>query len=298
MEFHRDNLKTSLSLTEQGAGNLLLPFNGTRIPGSKESIEMQKFITSYFTDVLRNEWSLETDSFEENGFNFTNLALTPIQGDSYLVLAVHYDTKIEPRGFTGAVDSGASCAILMYVAKFIDHVLTLDRDLLDPLLDGSIGLKIVFFDGEEAINQWAPDDSIYGSRHLAEKWDKLGVLGKIDLFVLLDLLGSKEQLPVHSYYRSSHSRYTALSQIEDLVGGTEAKWLDPTEAKYLQRKDPIIDDDHRPFHEAGIPILHLIPLPFPSTWHTLEDDFEHLDELSIQKWAFMMSQFVLDYLQS
>ncbi|QLL33920.1 hypothetical protein HG536_0F02450 [Torulaspora globosa] len=297
-EFHKNNLRNSLSVAEQSASNLLRHFNGTRVPGSKESKEMQDFIKKYFRDVLNNDWSVETDSFEENGFNFTNLVFTPMHGESYLVIAAHYDTKIDPPGFIGAMDSGASCAVLLYVAKFIDHILTVDKDLLEPLLLGSqVGLKIVFFDGEEAINQWGPYDSIYGSKHLARKWEKLGILNSIDLFVLMDLLGSKEQQPVHSYYRSSHRHYAALSQIEDWIGGTQTKWLDPAERKYVQLNDPIIDDDHRPFYEAGVSILHLIPFPFPATWHTLDDDFDNLDEGSIQKWALMMSQFVLDFLR-
>lgn len=296
-EFHRNNLRTSLSIRELSASNLLLPFNGTRVPGSKESKELQDFIKRHFRDVLNNDWPLEIDSFEENGFNFTNMVFTPIHGESYLVIAAHYDTKIDPPGFVGAIDSGASCAILLYVAKFFDHIMTVDRDLLEPLLDSQVGLKIVFFDGEEAIDQWGPNDSIYGSKHLARKWEKLGILSKIDLFVLMDLLGSRERRPVHSYYRSSHRHYTALSQIEDLISGMQPKWLDPAESKYVELNDPIIDDDQRPFYEAGVSILHLIPFPFPSTWHTLDDNFDNLDEGNVQKWALMMSQFVFDFLR-
>lgn len=28
----------------------------------------------------------------------------------------------------------------------------------------------IFFDGEEAFDTWGPTDSIYGARHLADKW--------------------------------------------------------------------------------------------------------------------------------
>ncbi|KAF8919096.1 hypothetical protein BGZ58_004700, partial [Dissophora ornata] len=31
-----------------------------------------------------------------------------------------------------------------------------------------------------------------------------------------------------------------------------------------------VDDDHRPFLEKGVPILHIIPTPFPYVWHTLD----------------------------
>ena len=31
-------------------------------------------------------------------------------------------------------------------------------------------LQIVFFDGEEAFGDWTASDSLYGSRHLAQRW--------------------------------------------------------------------------------------------------------------------------------
>jgi hypothetical protein len=31
-------------------------------------------------------------------------------------------------------------------------------------------LQLIFFDGEEAFKEWTSTDSIYGSRHLAQKW--------------------------------------------------------------------------------------------------------------------------------
>ena len=33
-----------------------------------------------------------------------------------------------------------------------------------------VSLQFVFFDGEEAFVDWTSTDSIYGARHLAEKW--------------------------------------------------------------------------------------------------------------------------------
>lgn len=295
-EYHKQRLPLSLSLKSSGVENILLPFNGTRTPGSPGSMKIQNFIKKFFSDRLDNEWSLEIDSFHERGFNFTNLVFTPFHGEQYLVLAAHYDTKIEPEGFIGATDSGASCAILLYIAEFIDTVLTREQNLLDPLLlVGNLGLKIVFFDGEEAIEKWTREDSIYGAKHLAGKWENQGLLDRIDLFVLLDLLGSEEQLPVHSYHRSSHPAYQLLSKIEHTVSKKKDRRLDPEEQQYLH-SDPFLDDDHRPFYEAGIPVLHLIPFPFPSKWHTLEDNFDYLDENQIRRWAVILCEFVLSYI--
>jgi glutaminyl-peptide cyclotransferase len=51
-------------------------------------------------------------------------------------------------------------------------------------------VELVFFDGEEAFVQWTPTDSLYGSRHLAASWGRPS-LDRIELFVLLDLIGTR-----------------------------------------------------------------------------------------------------------
>ncbi len=62
-------------------------------------------------------------------------------------------------------------------------------------------LQFIFFDGEEAFKTWTDTDSIYGARHLAESlhnttYSYNGIEGKqierIDILVLLDLLGAKD----------------------------------------------------------------------------------------------------------
>ncbi len=52
-------------------------------------------------------------------------------------------------------------------------------------------LQFIFFDGEEAFVRWTRDDSTYGSRHLAEKWEskdfehRVGVIDSVCGFHLL-----------------------------------------------------------------------------------------------------------------
>jgi len=33
-----------------------------------------------------------------------------------------------------------------------------------------VSLMFIFFDGEEAFEEWGPNDSIYGAKHLAKEW--------------------------------------------------------------------------------------------------------------------------------
>lgn len=152
-EFHRDHLPQLLSLTNDSDENVILRFNKTRIPGSKESKDVQEFIINYF-EKLDHEWLVDQDSFEENGFSFTNLVFSSTIAEKYIVFAVHYDSKIEPEGFIGAMDSAASCGILLYLARFIDNVYSLEQNLIDRTISAEyVGIKIVFFDGEEALKE-------------------------------------------------------------------------------------------------------------------------------------------------
>ena len=299
LNYYESTLSRELSLEENNHDSLLLPFNKTRIPGSIESEQIQEFLASHFT-ALNGNWSIESDVFEENGFTFTNMVFSLGNAESPLILAAHYDSKILPEGFIGGIDSAAPCAILLYIAKFVDTILQKDEFLLDPLLlDRFSGLKIVFFDGEEAINQWAADDSIYGARHLASKWETDGTLDSIELLVLLDLLGSEEHVQVPSYYPASHEYYELLATIEQKHtkqfqdGFT---FLDPANHIFLMHGKVVIEDDHIPFLERDVPVLHLIPFPFPSAWHTINDNFDNLSEKSIHRWAILLCEFVVqDY---
>ena len=75
------------------------------------------------------------------------------------------------------------------------------RDELDASKNSSpLTLQFIFFDGEEAFRQWTDTDSLYGSRHLASVWKNTpyqfqgirgNTLDRIDIFMLLDLLGAK-----------------------------------------------------------------------------------------------------------
>ena len=54
----------------------------------------------------------------------------------------------------------------------LDLAVSLDALLPAPSHTPELTLQLVFFDGEEAFRQWTATDSLYGSRHLAEKWSQ------------------------------------------------------------------------------------------------------------------------------
>ena len=50
---------------------------------------------------------------------------------------------------------------------------------------------------------------------------------------------------------------------------------------FVDRVGPPIEDDHVPFLRAGIPVVDLIQVPFPDTWHTTRDTPEAMSPESL-----------------
>lgn len=57
-----------------------------------------------------------------------------------------------------------------------------------------------------------------------------------------------------------------------------------------------IEDDHKPFLAYHVPILHLIPTPFPSVWHELNDDANILHYPTIDNLMSIIRVFAAKYL--
>jgi glutaminyl-peptide cyclotransferase len=169
---------------------------------------------------------------------------------------------------------------------------------------------MVFFDGEEAFKEWTDTDSLYGSRHLAEKWlrtpassvcrDKSVAteLDRIELFVLLDLLGTKNPT-IPSFFRQTDEDYKILYHLErnlhsmGLLGS-------PRRRHHFNGRGALghVQDDHIPFLRRGVKkILHIIPPEFPSVWHKMSDNASALDHDTIRNWIILFKGFVVQYLQ-
>jgi hypothetical protein len=58
----------------------------------------------------------------------------------------------------------------------------------------------------------------------------------------------------------------------------------------------LVEDDHVPFMQRGVEILHLIPSPFPTVWHTSEDDGPHLDLDTVEDWSRIVTGFTAEWM--
>ena len=194
--------------------------------------------------------------------------------------------------------------------------------------------------GEEAFKQWTDTDSLYGSRHLAEKWSQEivplfhkrdqddaailnralhadeppaqvqygTVLSTIDLFVLLDLLGTAGA-QIYNYQYATPSSDHAYQRLVDIQSRlSKASLLSKPLQERVAKKQGVflpdfspnqlhgIEDDHIPFLKRHVPVVHVIPVPFPKVWHTQADNAQALDEESIRDLSLIFRVFVAEYL--
>ncbi|RYO89782.1 hypothetical protein DL766_002631 [Monosporascus sp. MC13-8B] len=311
-------------------GRLLAPILIPRVPGTPGSVAVQHHFVNFFAQQLP-EWKLQwhnstsrTPATGDTEVPFSNLIFTrdppwAQAGDvGRLTLVAHYDSLYRPEGFIGAIDSAAPCAMLMHVARSIDHALAKKwKDLESSgmaglALEGEKGVQILLLDGEEAFATWTATDSLYGARALAESWEAeahpavaayRSPLDSIDLFLLLDLLGAADPR-VPSYFQATHWAYQGMAKIEErmrklgLLKSTPKRPFLPESRKHpVQFGGASVQDDHVPFMVRGVPVLHIIPMPFPPVWHTMEDDGEHLDPATVDDWAKIVAAFAAEWME-
>lgn len=215
------------------------------------------------------------------------------------MLACHYDSKyFEDEEFLGATDSAVPCAMLINIA----HVMA---EHFKPLKSrNDISIKLIFFDGEEAFKTWTATDSIYGARHLAEKWENENFLHRIDMMMLLDLLGSPDPT-FYSFFKETENWYARLVQTEEKLdnlslleryqsSGTITR--NPTRYFQANSLNAAIEDDHIPFLRRGVPILHMIPVPFPEVWHKMNDNLDAIDVTTVENISKMLRIFIAEYM--
>jgi Zn-dependent M28 family amino/carboxypeptidase len=246
---------------------------GPRPPGSHALKEAREYITGELSadgaEVWNNSFVASTPLGE---IPMTNI-IGVIQGDSDLVVMVggHYDTaKLDGFPFVGANDGGSSAAFLLEMARVLAH------------RKNKLTYWLVFFDGEEALGQWSPSDSLYGSRHLAENLAAQGTLKRVKALILVDMVDDRHL----DILRESNS----TPWLSDLVFNTAAQL---GYGRYFSGGTFPVEDDHAPFMRNDVPALDIIDLtPFTSYHHTARDT---LDKCSPESLA-VVGQVVMETL--
>jgi len=238
---------------------------GPRPPESEQLERVRELIR---VQVEKNGFSLQKRPFVTKtpiGMKkMVNLSyvIPGVKKDSgHVILLAHYDSKLFTNmKFVGANDAASSVALLLVLSKPIAE-LKLPYDV-----------QIVFVDGEEAFVNWNPNDSLYGSRQMAQ--DVRGV--NVKAVIVLDMIADKDL----SYIRSRGVDEKLLRYMEQSL--SEMNRSDKMESNWSY-----VEDDHTPFRDMGIPTLHLMDFTFggKSTpgpfWHTEQDNMENISAESL-----------------
>jgi glutaminyl-peptide cyclotransferase len=237
---------------------------GPRWIGSPGHAKAEAYIRKVFAHDRMEEDSFTADT-PAGPLPMRNFIVRfPGKKDGVIVFASHYDTNYPLRNtnYVGANDGGSSTGLLMEMANYFRG----------RTLDG-YSVWLVFLDGEEAIKGWTNTDSIYGSRHLAEKWQRDGTLKHVKAFILADMIGDKD-LNIDRDHNST-------SWLLDLIDQAAAHF---GYQSYFFALDNQVGDDHLPFMQRGIPSADIIDFDYGydnAYWHTTQDTMDKLSAHSL-----------------
>ena len=239
---------------------------GPRPPGSPALVELRRYIVSELQGLnCQVELDRFTAATPRGPIEMANIiASFPGASGKSVVVSGHYDTKLMPGiRFVGANDGGSSTGFLLELAR----VLAARRHAHTVIL--------VWFDGEEAIEHWSRTDSLYGSRHLAARWERESMLRRIVALINVDMIGDRSL--------GIQKEHFAAPWLRDLVWDT-ARSLG--HSRHFLSEVSATEDDHLPFLEKGVPALNLIDFRYPdernSYWHTEQDTLDKLSPRSFQ----------------
>ena len=120
---------------------------------------------------------------------------------------------------------------------------------------------------------WYDPESLYGVRHLAQKWQDDGTLKKVKAFILEDMIGDAD-LNIDRIIECT-------PWLEDLV--LDAATRTGYQSHFFGRQISA-EDDYRPFEDRGVPSVDLIDFEYGYNnvfWHTTEDTVDKLSPKSL-----------------
>jgi Zn-dependent M28 family amino/carboxypeptidase len=209
-----------------------------------------------------------------------------------LIFAAHFDTKIcsghEDQAhnfpFVGAIDGAGGSAVLLELAGHLGKRKNVPN------------IWILWLDGEESIPwDWNKDNSraLHGSKYFVKTMsaDKTrfpkGLKSRLKAFVLIDLIGSKNQ-KIDRDKASNGTLNDLFLEAATAMG----------EGDRMYESTSTMTDDHIPFKDAGIRVIDLIDFNYraPDTsgnqqytdpryeqwWHTAKDNLKAMDPKSLE----------------
>lgn len=229
---------------------------------------------------------VETQKADLTGWDGTKLHSTNIiahfnpQAERRILICAHWDSRPwadnDPdstnwrKPVLAANDGASGVGVMLEVARLLQNDTTL-----------AIGVDLVCFDAEDyGTPQWAEknEDSENTWALGAQYWAKnLPENYKPQFGILLDMVGGQGA----KIYQEQNSIRYAASIVDKVSSAARHAGFSSVFANEVGGG---VTDDHIPVNEAGIPTVDIIPFypdcrqsSFGPTWHTINDDMEHLD---------------------
>ena len=229
---------------------------------------------------------VETQKADLTGWDGTKLHSTNIiahfnpEAQRRILICAHWDSRPwadnDPdstnwhKPVLAANDGASGVGVMLEVARLLQNDTTL-----------AIGVDLVCFDAEDyGTPQWAEknEDSENTWALGAQYWAKnLPENYKPQFGILLDMVGGQGA----KFYQEQNSIRYAASIVDKVWSAARHAGFSSVFANEVGGG---VTDDHIPVNEAGIPTVDIIPFypdcrqsSFGPTWHTINDDMEHLD---------------------
>ena len=252
---------------------------GPRPPGSealeKSRAYIEKQLSIFGWKVTRQVF---TDETPRGKIQFINLIATfGARGEKTsppsFLLCSHYDTKLfDTVRFVGANDGGSSTGLLLELARILGQHPELARQI-----------DLVFFDGEEAFENFSETDGLYGSRYFARQLEESKAVKQFRGGILFDMVGDRSlnvTLPPNSPAQMASKLFAVAEALKVRDHFT-----------YFDRD---IRDDHTPINAIGIPTIDIIDFDFP-WWHTSDDTIDKLSAESLQTVGSVAAYYLSEF---
>jgi glutaminyl-peptide cyclotransferase len=238
---------------------------GPRPAGSEAIKKSRAYITK---ELERVGWKVREQPFMDDTprgpVAFVNLIATYAGERSKkaprFLLGSHYDTKtFDNIVFVGANDGGSSTGAFLEMARVLSR---------HPALATQVDL--VFFDGEEAYDEFSATDGLYGSRYFARQLAESKDKHPYREGILWDMMGDRDltiTLPLDSPPELATGIFAAADALQ-------------VRNHFTYYNNDVLDD-HTPLNAAGISTIDLIDFDYPP-WHTAGDTMDKLSAESLR----------------
>ena len=232
---------------------------GPRVPGTEAHAACAAWLIDQLKATCDSVWTEEFSQFVplvNDTMRFTNIiGRIGIASAKRVLLGAHWDTRpyadMDPdparrtASFDGANDGASGVAVLLEVARSL---------AAEP---PSVGVDIVFFDGEDLGRHSANEEwclgSTYYSMHNALPYE---------YGVIADMVGE-----TGAEFRREGYSYRYARALQDRVWRIASEL---GERAFVDAQEESIYDDHVPFLLKGIPMVDVIDIRYPY-WHTSGD---------------------------